>query len=218
MKRQLLHKHMYIMKRKTGVKSVSIKASFPQIRRTRVPNMGRWIICKESTKNSYKIWKIYKYKGYKLRTKQCLSLTRLTNKIFLHTKTKCILSISCYRASYNDKWEHQLDATIKYIFHLKLVSTLQGLLPYAGMHSCVISWWWAMSRPKHVETNFKWNIYLIVASSWCSHLSKCIRPSEMFRTSYPLFYTVVFRETTSTEHTISVLFLFFCRIVSQRNS
>jgi len=28
-----------------------------------------------------------------------------------------------------------------------------------------------MSRPKHVETNFKWNIYLIVASSWCSHLS-----------------------------------------------
>jgi hypothetical protein len=40
------------------------------------------------------------------------------------------------------------------------------------MYSCVISWWWAMSRPKHVETNFKWNIYLIVASSWCSHLSK----------------------------------------------
>ena len=28
-----------------------------------------------------------------------------------------------------------------------------------------------MSRPKRVETNFKWNIYLIVASSWCSHLS-----------------------------------------------
>ena len=39
------------------------------------------------------------------------------------------------------------------------------------MYSCVISWWWAMSRPKHVETNFKWNIHLIVASSWCSHLS-----------------------------------------------
>ena len=28
-----------------------------------------------------------------------------------------------------------------------------------------------MSRPKHVETNSKWNIYLIVASSWCFHLS-----------------------------------------------
>ena len=36
------------------------------------------------------------------------------------------ISISCYRASYNDKWEHQLDATIKYIFHLKLVSTCFG--------------------------------------------------------------------------------------------
>ena len=36
------------------------------------------------------------------------------------------------------------------------------LLPYADMYSCVISWWWAMSRPKHVETNFKWNIYLNV--------------------------------------------------------
>jgi hypothetical protein len=55
---------------------------------------------------------------------------------------KFFFSISCYRASYNDKWEHQL-----------------------------ISWWWAISRPKHVETNFKWNIYLIVASSLCSHLS-----------------------------------------------
>ena len=38
------------------------------------------------------------------------------------------------------------------------------------MYSCVISWWGAMSRPKHVETNFKWNIYLIVATGWCSHL------------------------------------------------
>jgi len=28
-----------------------------------------------------------------------------------------------------------------------------------------------MSRSKHVETNFKWNIYSVVASSWCSHLS-----------------------------------------------
>ena len=35
-------------------------------------------------------------------------------------------SISCYRPSYNDKWEHQLDETIKYIFHLKLVSTCFG--------------------------------------------------------------------------------------------
>ena len=36
------------------------------------------------------------------------------------------MPISCYRASYNDKWEHQLDATFKYIFHLKLVSTCFG--------------------------------------------------------------------------------------------
>jgi len=31
--------------------------------------------------------KNYKYRG---RTKQCLSLTRLTNKIFLHTNTVCV--------------------------------------------------------------------------------------------------------------------------------
>ena len=110
------------------------KTSSPQIRRTRVPNLGRWIINKESTKNSYKIQK-KKYKGYELRTKQCLSLTRLTNKIFLHTSTKFV------------------------------------------------------------------------------------RPSEKFRTSYPVLSIVVFRETTSTEHTISVLFLnFFRRIVSERKS
>ena len=36
------------------------------------------------------------------------------------------ISVSCYRASYNGKWEHQLDATITYIFHLKLVSTCFG--------------------------------------------------------------------------------------------
>ena len=64
--------------------------------------------------------KKYKYKGYKIRTKQRLSLTRLTNKIFLHTSTKCV------------------------------------------------------------------------------------RPSETFHTSYLVFSIVVFRETTSTEHTISV--------------
>jgi len=31
------------MKRKTGVKFVSAKASSPQIRRTGVPNLGRWV-------------------------------------------------------------------------------------------------------------------------------------------------------------------------------
>ena len=25
--------------------------------------------------------------------------------------------------------------------------------------------------PKHVETYYKWNIYLLAASSWCSYLS-----------------------------------------------
>jgi len=76
----------------------------------------------------------YKYKGYKLRTEQCLSLTRLTNKLFLHASTKCV------------------------------------------------------------------------------------RPSETFRTSNLVFSTVVFRETTSREHTFSVLLLIFRRIVSERNS
>ena len=36
-----------------------------------------------------------------------------------------------------------------------------------------------MSRPKHVETYFKWNIYLIVASRWCSHLTICILFSHL---------------------------------------
>jgi len=95
-----------------------------------VPNLGRWIIYKESKRIITK----YKYKGYKLRTKQRLSPTRLTNKLFLHTRTKCV------------------------------------------------------------------------------------RASETFCTSNLVFSTVVFWETTSTEHTFSVLLLVFCQIVSKRNS
>jgi len=41
MKRQLLHKHHTLWKEKMGVKFVSVKAPSPQIRRTRVPNLGR---------------------------------------------------------------------------------------------------------------------------------------------------------------------------------
>jgi len=42
--------------------------------------------------------------------------------------------------------------------------------------------------------------------------------NKTFCTSYLVFFIVVFRETTSTEHKISVLFLlFFLRIVSERN-
>jgi hypothetical protein len=48
--------------------------------------------------------------------------------------------------------------------------------------------------------------------------TKSMRPSAIFCRSYPLFSTVIFRETTSTEHTNSVLFLIlFSRIVSDRN-
>ena len=39
------------------------------------------------------------------------------------------------------------------------------------MYSIIFSWWWAVSCPKHVETYYKWNIYLLAASSWCSYLS-----------------------------------------------
>ena len=69
-------------------KFVSLKASYSLIRHTRIPDLGRWIIYPESTKNSYRILKKYKYKRYKLRTKQGLSLTGLTNRIFLHTNKK----------------------------------------------------------------------------------------------------------------------------------
>jgi len=49
--------------------------------------------------------------------------------------------------------------------------------------------------------------------------TKCVSPSETFRTSYLVFSTVVFRETTNTEHTISVLLLTILRrIVNERNS
>ena len=92
---------------------------------------GRVIIYPESTKNGYRILKNYKYK---VRTKQCLSLTRLTNKISLRSSTQCV------------------------------------------------------------------------------------RPSAALRTSYPLLCIAVFRQTAGTEHTVSVLLLFFCRNVSERNS
>ena len=68
------------MKRKTGEKFVSAKASSPQIRRTRVPNLGRWIIFTESTRNSYKIQKKIQIRRIQNKNKTCLSLTRLTNK------------------------------------------------------------------------------------------------------------------------------------------
>ena len=115
---------------------------------------------------------------------------------FAQVLRMCI-SISCYRASYNDKWEHQLDATIKYIFHLKLVSTC-------------FSWWWAMSRPKHVETNFKWNIYLIVASSWCSHLSwECVVPPVFLQCGPHPEHLGNVSVTLQFWHFLSVFFLLF---------
>jgi len=55
MKRQLLHKHRKLRKEKTYVKFVSLNVSYPLIRRTRVPNLGRWINYTERTKNSYRM-------------------------------------------------------------------------------------------------------------------------------------------------------------------
>ena len=49
-------------------------------------------------------------------------------------------------------------------------ASFNGLIPVADMYSIIFSWWWALSCPKHVET-YKWNIYLLAASSWCSYLS-----------------------------------------------
>jgi len=78
-KRQLLHKHRKLGKEKR-VKFVSVKDSYLLIRRTHVPNLGRWIIY-----TKHKEWlqnlKNYLYKGCKLKTKQCLSMTRLTNRV-----------------------------------------------------------------------------------------------------------------------------------------
>jgi len=64
------------------VKFVSLKASYPLIKGTRVPNLGRWIIYPESTKNSYRILKItntkeeqnsvYLWKGSQTRSSSIL--------------------------------------------------------------------------------------------------------------------------------------------------
>jgi hypothetical protein len=48
--------------------------------------------------------------------------------------------------------------------------------------------------------------------------TKCVRPSETFRTWYPFFSIVAFRKTTNAEQTISVMYLFLRQIVSERNS
>jgi len=45
---------------------------------TRVHNFGRWIIYTESKRKVIEFKKKYNHKGYKLRTKQWLSLTKLT--------------------------------------------------------------------------------------------------------------------------------------------
>jgi len=122
------------VKRKMGVKFVSVKATSPQIRRTRVPNLRRLIIYKESTKKRYKTQTKMQIQRTQTNNKTVFTPDRLTNELFLHTSTQCV------------------------------------------------------------------------------HLS------ETFRTSYSLFSIVVIRQTTSTEHTISVFFLiFFCRIVSESN-
>ena len=50
-------------------------------------------------------------------------------------------------------------------------ASFSGLIPVADMYSIIFSWWSAVSCPKHVETYYKWNTYLLAASSWCSYLS-----------------------------------------------
>jgi hypothetical protein len=64
------------------VKFVSVKASYPLIRCTCVPNLGEGV---NNLHRKHKKWlqnlKSYKYEEYKLRTKQYLSMTRLTNRV-----------------------------------------------------------------------------------------------------------------------------------------
>jgi hypothetical protein len=116
MKRQLLHKHRKLGKEKC-VKFFSVKSSYPLIRRTRFPYLGRWIIYRESTKNNYGILKITNTKD--------------------NTKNKTVFIPEKAHKQNLPSYQHTV---------------------------CV-----------------------------------CVRPSEIFRASYPLFSIVVFRETTSTE-------------------
>jgi len=55
MKGQLLHKYHIHYEKKNACKIRFKKTSYSQIRRTRVPNLGRWLIYKESSKNCYKM-------------------------------------------------------------------------------------------------------------------------------------------------------------------
>ena len=82
-----------------GIKFVSVKASSPQIRRTGFSNLGRWIIYEKSTKISYKTQKI-QIQRIQTKNKKSLSLTRLTNRIFLHTSTKCVRPSETFHTSY----------------------------------------------------------------------------------------------------------------------
>ena len=48
------------------------------------------------------------------------------------------------------------------------LTVFYGLTPYADLYILLFSWGWAMCCPKHVETEHKWNIYLLTASGLCS--------------------------------------------------
>ena len=84
------------------VKFVSVKTSSPQIRRIHVPNFWRWIIYKESTENSDKTRTKIQIQRIQNKNTTVFIPDRLTNKIFLHTSTKCVRPSVTFRTSYLD--------------------------------------------------------------------------------------------------------------------
>ena len=100
--------------------------------------------------------------------------------------------------------------------------TYQRLVLVADMYSIIFSWWWAVSCPKHVETHYKWNIYLLAASSWCSYLSFIARcflfhpllSFATFSSAYLFFYTPADSNLTR----FSLLLLLLCVMCVQSNS
>ena len=75
-----------------------------------------------------------------------------------------------FRRLSSQKTQHLQSLNIFYPLDASSAS-FNGLIPVTDMYSIIFSWWWAVFCPKHVETYYKWNIYLLSASSWCSYLS-----------------------------------------------
>jgi hypothetical protein len=150
-------------------KFVSLKSSPPVIRCTHVPNLGRWIIYPESTKNSYRILKIantkeeqnsvYPWQGSQTKSSPIPTQSVCAHlKYFAHCIHSSILwssekwpvqntpSVSCSHFLSNHQWKEQLGQCL----HLKECQTeldpckwlSSVFLKDQEEHSMQADWFW----------------------------------------------------------------------------